>query len=607
MEAVVRENRSVSLALLLPAVVAALSVAPAGAAKPAQQREEPRAEVSRTEQVLDTIVANERQLAATLVQYQPLVETYLQTVKPEPTFGTIPIGDNYFVGRLELPAAVVIEDGASKRQSKKAQKNALSLFHDFHSATFKPEQFARMLVVDHGSFGRENYEFEFLRSEFLGEVRTLVFDVRPKTGAALQRTNGGGRFAGRIWVEDRDYHIVRFNGVYSSVLASNFHFDSWRMNSDSPGQWLPAYVYIEEAEKSARQLKLVHKGQIRIWGYQIEKANAEDEFTQVLIDAPRAHDGVDSAGQVSPIESVRAWESEAEDNLIRRLERSGLVAPSGEVDKVLETVVNNLQITNGLDIRPAVRCRILMTTPLESFTIGHTIILSRGLLDVLPDEASLAMALAHELAHVVSGHELDTSYAFSDRMLVSDRQAMQDFYFQRDPAEELEADNKAVELLQKSPYKDSLGTAGLFLRQLAANTKTLPALIRPHFGNRLANGQEISRMSTLMQSAPALDPASVTQIAALPLGGRVKVDPWTGRIELMKTTRTELLSAREKMPFQITPLMPYLARTSEKAGSTAKDGARTPKRAVEEKSGRDDAETDDERRAAATEHARPAR
>ena len=51
-----------------------------------------------------------------------------------------------------------------------------------------------------------------------------------------------------------------------------------------------------------------------------------------------------------------------------------------------------------------------------------------------------------------------------------------------------------------------------------------------------------------------------SQIAALPLGGRVKVDPWSAKISLMKNNRVALLSAREKMPFQITPLMPHLIR-----------------------------------------------
>ena len=267
--------------------------------------------------------------------------------------------------------------------------------------------------------------------------------------------------------------------------------------------------------------------------------------------------------------------------MLRRLERAGLLAPEGEVDRVLETVVANLEITNELEINPPVRCRVLLTTPLESFTIGHTIVVSRGLIDVLPDEVSLATILAHELGHVLSGHELDTRYAFSDQVLMGDQQAMDKFFFERDPLEENEADTRAVELLQNSPYKDDLNGAGLFLKALAQNSDDLTALIRPHFGNRFAKRTEGYRMPSVMSASPELDPTSLDQIAALPLGGRVRLDPWDAHVELMKNTRVPLLSAREKMPFQVTPLMPYLARfdsldttAPDTSGATTTDTAR---------------------------------
>ena len=71
-----------------------------------------------------------------------------------------------------------------------------------------------------------------------------------------------------------------------------------------------------------------------------------------------------------PVEAQRAWEHQAEINVIDRLQRIGLLAPEGEIDKVLQTVVNNMMVTNNLDIQPEVHCRVLMTTPLESFTVG---------------------------------------------------------------------------------------------------------------------------------------------------------------------------------------------------------------------------------------------
>jgi hypothetical protein len=120
--------------------------------------------------------------------------------------------------------------------------------------------------------------------------------------------------------------------------------------------------------------------------------------------------------------------------VLDRLQQIGLLAPEGEIDKVLQTVVNNVMVTNNLDIQPEIRCRVLMTTPLESFTIGHTIVVSRGMIDVLPDEASLAMILTHELAHIVLGHHLDTKLAFNDRMFFPDERTFERMDFARDRA-----------------------------------------------------------------------------------------------------------------------------------------------------------------------------
>src|SRR6202043_3023326 len=138
------------------------------------------------------------------------------------------------------------------------------------------------------------------------------------------------------------------------------------------------------------------RAQTRLWGYNIGHAAQEQELSKILVETP-VQDDTKTANDLSPVQAQRSWDRQAEDNVTDRLERIGLIAPRGEVDKVLETVVNNLEVTNNLDIQPEVRCRVLMTTTLESFTLGHTIVLSRGLIDVLPDEASLATVLAHEL------------------------------------------------------------------------------------------------------------------------------------------------------------------------------------------------------------------
>ena len=143
-----------------------------------------------------------------------------------------------------------------------------------------------------------------------------------------------------------------------------------------------------------------------------------------------------TAQDASPLQAQREWQQQAEDNVIERLQNAGMLAPQGEVDKILMTVVNNLQVTNNIDLPRPVRTRVMLTSPLETFSVGNTIIVSRGLIDVLPDEACLAMVLSHELAHIVLGHNLGSRYAFNDRMLFSDESTYQNLGFRHVPEEE---------------------------------------------------------------------------------------------------------------------------------------------------------------------------
>src|SRR5262249_12739696 len=163
------------------------------------------------------------------------------------------------------------------------------------------------------------------------------------------------------------------------------------------------------------------------------------------------------------------------------------------------------------------------------------------------------MVLAKQLAHIALGHRLATKYAFTDRVLFDDAETFYDLYLKRDENEENQADQKAIELLHNSPYKDKLSNAGLFLRVLSERSKRLPNLMGRTLGNRMAAGGEV-RMAELMQVAPTLQPSRIDQIAALPLGGRIRTNPWNNTVQLVKGNATNLLSAREKMQFEIAPM-----------------------------------------------------
>jgi hypothetical protein len=271
----------------------------------------------------------------------------------------------------------------------------------------------------------------------------------------------------------------------------------------------------------------------------------------------------------------RNWHRQAEDNVVDRLERLGLLSPSGEVDKVLDTVVNNLEVTNNLDIQPEIRCRVLLTSTLESFAIGHTIVFSRGLIDVLPDEASLATMVAHELSHVVLGHRIDGQYAFFDRLLFDEKDTFRHFGFARTQAEEDAANVKANELLQMSPYKEQLSTAKLFMDALETRQKDIPNLISPHLGDRVPVSMSMASAAPMSQppgaNAPADDKSkpATSPVVALPLGGRVKMDPWSDKLEMLKAKPVGTVAEREKMPFEVTPFMLYLTRQVNSNSSAA--------------------------------------
>src|SRR5438105_4469419 len=300
------------------------------------------------------------------------------------------------------------------------------------------------------------------------------------------------------------------------------------------------------------------RAQTRLWGYNLGHANQEQELSKILVETP-VQDDTKSANDLTPIQAQRSWDRQAEDNVIDRFERIGLIAPHGEVDKVLDTVVNNLEVTNNIDVDPEVRCRVLTTSTLESFTIGHTIVLSRGLIDVLPDEASLGTMLAHELGHVVLGHRMDPSYGFFDNLLVDDKETFRHFGFARTPEEEKAASDKAIQILKNSPYKDQLGNAGLFLTALQEREKEIPNLISGHLGNRVP---VIADLKTTPTPDQKQNPQTVV---ALPIGGRVKLDPWGDKLELIKSKPLGTVAEREKMPFEVTPFMPYLTRYTTEA------------------------------------------
>jgi peptidase M48-like protein len=507
-------------------------------------------------QAVDKIVAQEQAEVQTLRQYSPLVETYIQLVRPDKDLGAVPDGDRYFLGRAALAKGVDLEPLINGAGNSGKQK-FLAAVGNFFSAEFLPRGFLQMIYLDMDGFDRQHYKFSYAGREFLGDVRCLIFDVDP-----LPNT-GKGRFAGRIWAEDEGYHIVRFNGAYggSSRGSYYFNFDSWRVNTGK-SEWLPAYIYSEEGNVqygvAKRSAFRAFKSQTRLWGYDLNQSKEEQVLSSISIEEPKINDQSQKGNGYSPLQARRAWGRQAEDNVAAKMQSIGLLAPYGDVDRILETVVNNLEVTNELDIRPDVRCRVLMTSTLESFTLGHTIVVSRGLIDVLPDEASLAAVLAHELAHVTLGHRMDTQFAFFNRTRFDEKETFHHFGFARNAEEEDAANQKGIALLKRSPYLDQSGTAQAFFQALQSRAKEIPNLISPHLGDRVPTNWTVADVTAEKAASAKLDAATTP---ALPLGGRIKVEPWNGQLTLLKSqAEGGTIAEYEKMPFEVSPFLIYLTR-----------------------------------------------
>ena len=543
----------------------------------AYARREPKYEQTRKltpEQaaVVQRAIAREKVLIRDIQLRTPLVETYIQDTRPDPNLYEVPIDDHYMLSRIDFSKGFFDQRFAPRSEAAKRGffKGSLGAITDLTKVlkldthfTYNPIGFTEMMFIDPSGFDTQHYVFSYVRREFLGSVRTWVFDVHPRPDV-----KGAGRFFGRIWIEDQGDNIVRFNGTYTSSKSENssdyyFHFDSWRMEMQ-PRLWLPVAVYVEESQRIEGQDSVGLKAQTHFWGYSLKLPSRESENVNVQVED--AVDQSNNSQDVGPLEAERLWIEQAENNVIDRLVQAGLVAPltpGGYEQRVLDQIVTNLVVPNNLAFTEPVKCRVLLTETVEATTVGNTILLSKGLLDTLPNEESIASVIAMELANIAMGHHIDTRYAFNDRLLFPDDSVFQRIDLSHTAVDNASAAIRAMHYLENSMYKNELATAGLYYEQLMDRAKALKALNTPLLGDSLLQPDGVPWMSALEHMAPPINWNNLSQIPALPLGSWLKIDPWDDTVHMLNARRYAPMNAREKMPFEVTPiyyrLQPYEA------------------------------------------------
>jgi hypothetical protein len=533
--------------------------------KKQQRYEQVRALTPEQATLVERAVTQEKVLIKDIKLRTPLVETYIQDTRPDEKLFEVPVQDQYLLSRVAFGKAFFYRGYAPRTEGKngffRGSLASILMLTDLlglERFTYSTTGFMEMMFIDPAGFDRQHYAFGFVRREFLGTVRTWVFDVHPKV-------KGQGRFYGRIWIEDQSANVVRFNGTYSGPTSEDsskyyFHFESWRMNIQ-PGIWLPAAVYVEESQRTENPKSVGLKAQTHFWGYSLKLPTRDSENVSVKVDdaVDRSNDSQD----VGPLQGSRMWITQAENNVIDRLVEAGLVAQpaqGGYEDKVLGQIVINLIVPNNLAFTDQIHVRVLLTSTVEATTVGNTILLSKGLIDSLPSEEAIASVMALELAHIAMGHHIDTRYAFNDRLLFPDESTFQRINMYHSDHDNEEGAKTAMQYLQASMYKDRLANAGLYYAQLADRSKELKALNSPRLGDSLLMANGTPWLGDLAKMAPKLDQYDLTQTAALPLGSWLKIDPWDDSVHMLDAKRYAPMNARDKMPFEVTPVFYKLER-----------------------------------------------
>ncbi len=585
--------RSTAGATLLALLLAATSPAIAGASifgkKKVEQDTMPGRKLTPAQNALiDKAILREKEVIKVVKERAPLVETYIQNMRPDPMLLQIPESDQHFLARVDF--SKVINDDAYKQNKGnfEAKKGKMSFFKNSLGAlggisgslrlTFHESGFVQMILMDSNDFDRQHYTFTFIRNDFLGNIPTAVFDVSPISGKREY-----GRFFGRIWVETREGNVVRFNGDFAGTIQTIkefYHFDSWRTNVQ-PGLWLPTSFYVEESDPRSPESTLKFKAINYVWGYvlKVPVDNAESTNVEVV----NAQDVSNDAPDLSPLGAQREWVQQAEDNVLERLFQAGLLDAPSEFDKTLEALANNILVYNNIQTSRPIRVRTLLTEPLESLAVGNTIILSKGLIDttsvITSDGAQqtgdLNALLAFQLAHIILGHRLDTKYAFSDRLLFPSTSVFERIPMHHTDKDNEEAAKKAMDLLSAKELAGGQQYFGLYLQQLQQRVKTLSALNTPMIGDALIKSDKDTSfwMQAMVPKGIKLDMKDLKQQAAMPLASFLRFDPWTDQVVQMHTSFEPILSERDKMPFEVTPVYMKLSYYAPPAAPKPDAGA----------------------------------
>jgi hypothetical protein len=430
-------------------------------------------------QVTTLIFSQENRMIDKLSSLRPVTEAYVQSLGQQKSMGMdlsdsenseSVIDDVYFLARVNFTDGgpeekLLVGGGSWRNRYVKINSGALDQVH--------PLGMLMMFFADLHEFDADTYSLQYQGKQSLFRTECLVFSVAP-----IQEHNSG-KFRGQLWVDSSSFSIVRLKGVFSGPYKRFFksftgperffHFDSVREKTEVG--WLPSSTYFDERHVYARDgdLEFHYRGYVLMWeqGRQLQSTQSSIPNRAKSLSGEQNRDGGASLRLVSALES------------------DGLLAAPGPVERHLEDVVAHLRPPESAGM-PEIHCRVLLSTPAEAFALGNTIIVSRGLLNLVPDDSVLAFLLARQLAHILLRHGTDALPQAPESFFDDGKKEHSGrLNIRLRPEQEAAADAEAMVLLQASPYKGAGVSARALLSRLNSGSERFRHLLRAEFGTGL--------------------------------------------------------------------------------------------------------------------------
>lgn len=185
------------------------------------------------EEVIRKFAAKESEFLTAREQY-----TYRQSVKIE----EIDSGGNPH-GKYELISDIIFS--ADKKRSERVVRAPVSSLQNILLTPQDEQDLRNVQPFVLNSSDIAKYDVKYLRKENADEIPCYLFSVKPKT-----LVKGERYFEGQIWVDDRDFQIVKTFGQgvgYEKKNSNNRFpkFETYRQQIDGK-YWFPVYTHADD-------------------------------------------------------------------------------------------------------------------------------------------------------------------------------------------------------------------------------------------------------------------------------------------------------------------------------------------------------------------------